>query len=175
MVRAWDLLKGKRARDVTGLEVAGVGGTTYIQPTNKTELREWRDMSENAQNLIAKQGPWPSSLVMGSAELNGSTSTLKPSTLYSTENGSSGYLCQLVAVSISVASGTSYVTVNLADGADSCVLHALTNSSTKPESFLPTIPIYFNEDVYITITEGLSNAADMDFVVQVISYGGNPE
>ena len=61
--------KGKRARDVTGLEVAGVGGTTYIQPSNKTELNEWRNMSKNAQNLAFKQGPWPSSLLMGSAEL----------------------------------------------------------------------------------------------------------
>jgi hypothetical protein len=175
MVRAWDLLKGKRARDVTGLQVAGVGGTTYIQPTNQTELRAWRDVSANAQNLAFKQGPWPSSLVMGSAELNGATSTLKPSTLYSSEDGATGYLCQLVAVSMSAASGNSYVTINLADGSDICTIDALANGSTKPESFLPTIPVYFNEDVYVTLTEGLSNACDVQFVVQVISYGGNPE
>jgi hypothetical protein len=174
-VRAWDLLKGQKAREVTGLQVAGVGGTTYILQSNKKDLEEWRNMSDNAQNLAFKQGPWPSSLLMGSAELNGSTSTLKPSTLYSSEDGASGYLCQLVAVSMLVASGTSYLTISLADGSDSCVLSALSNSSTKPESFVPTTPIYFNEDVYVTITEGLSNAADMDFVVQVISYGGNPQ
>lgn len=172
-MRAWDLLKGKRAREVTGLQVAGVGGTTYILQSNKKELEEWRNMSNNAQNLAFKQGPWPGSLLANGVELNNSTATLKPSTLYSTQDGASNYLCQLVGVSGTVSSGTSRVLVSLTDGSNALALNSFQPTGSAPVIFRPEVPIYFNEDVYITLVENASNACDLDFVVQVVSYGGN--
>jgi len=173
MNRAWDLLTGKRAREVTGLQVAGVGGLTFVEGANKAQLADWQMMSGVAQNLAFKQGPWPSSLAADGAELNGSTATLKPSTLYSTEDGSAGYMLQLVAVSAAAASGTSRVNVYLTDGSNNCSIGSMASVGQAPVTFLPTIPIYFNENVYITIVEGASNACDVDYVYQVISYGGN--
>jgi len=75
-------------------------------------------------------------------------------------------LWSLIAIQITAGSGTPVCTVELYDGATSCILHSGT-TSTAASSFFPwESPLIFDNSVYLQIT----NTHASDEVVAVIAY-----
>jgi len=184
MSRAWDLLKGKKARQITGANIEGVGSSIFIQPENKVALKEWEAMSRAASTLAFKGGlPWPDSIILYQATpAASSTATIKPSTLFdsSLHPDAAGYLCVLYGISIQGSTDAVRMTISLYDGSTSSAL--LVNAEATPASPAPQDlglqagPIYFTEDVYITAAETAgASAAKVDMRIAIISRGGNPQ
>jgi len=177
MVRAWELLRGLKASEVTGAQIAGIGEQTFIQPENKGALLEWEKMSQGPEVLTPKGGTiWADSLALAKAELSNSSMTLLPSSLYSDESSADGYLCQLLGIYGYVASGTSLLNAEWNDGA-SVVNLVLSSAITTSAifTFRPSIPLYFSEDVPIKITELASNTCQVSVCVAINKRGGNPQ
>jgi len=181
MSRAWDLLKGKKARQITGANIEGVGSSIFIQPENRGALKEWETMSRASSTLAFKGGlPWPDSIRLYQATpAANATASIKPSTVFS-DVDASGYLCVLYGMSIQGSTDTVRMTISLYDGSTSVAL--LANAEATPASPVPQDlglqagPIYFTEDVYITAAETAgSSAAKVDMRIAIISRGGNPQ
>lgn len=181
MSRAWDLLKGKKSREVTGANIEGVGSSIFIQADNRGALKEWEMVSAAARNLAFMGGrPWPDSIRLYQATPSaGATAAIKPSTIFS-DVDASGYLCVLYGASIEGSTDAIQLTLNLYDGSNTIALTARTAGTTSGavplDLGVQAGPVYFTEDVYITAVEsGGASAAKVDLRVAIISRGGNPQ
>lgn len=175
MGRAWELLRGLTAREVTGAQIAGVGESTFIQTENQASLDAWHKMSQAPEVLTPKGGTiWADSLATAAAELNNSSLVLLPSTLYSDEAHADGYLCQLLGIYGYVGSGTSLVTAEWNDGSNAVVFVQQAVDGSNILTFRPSTPLYFNETVSIKIIEAASNACNIRVCVAINKRGGNP-
>lgn len=175
MVRAWELLKGLTAKQVTGSQLEQVGSNTYMEANNRGAIRQWGEMAAGPELLIPKGGTiWADSLTTAGAELNNATLSLLPSTLYSDEADASGYLCQLLGIYAYVGSGTSLITAEWNDGSNAVVFVMQAVDGSNVLTFRPSIPLYFSESVPIKIIEAASNACNVRVCVAINSRGGNP-
>jgi len=177
MSRAWDLLKGKKSRQVSGADIEGVGSSIFIQPENKRALEDWHTMSQAPEVLTPKGGTiWADSLILAKAELSNSSLTLLPSTLYALEANANGYLCQLLGIYGYVAGGTSLVSAEWNDSVSAVNIIFSGNITTSAIfTFRPSMPLYFSEDVPIKITEFGSNTCQVSVCVAINKRGGNPQ
>jgi len=176
MGRAWELLRGLTAREVTGAQIAGIGSSTFIQPENEASLDAWHKMSQGPEVLTPKGGTiWADSIATSSAELNNNSLTLLPSTLYSSEPHADGYLCQLMGIYGYVGSGTSLVTAEWNDGSNAVVFVVQAVDGSNTLTFRPGVPLYFSESVPIKIIEAASNACNIRVCVAINKRGGNPQ
>jgi len=176
MSRAWELLRGKTAREVTGRQIEGVGASTFIQPENKAALREWERMAAGPELLTPKGGTiWADSMTTAAAELNNASLTLIPSTLYTDDPSAETYLCQLMGIYAYVGAGTSFITAEWNDGSNAVVFVAQAVDGSNILTFRPSTPLYFNEDMAVKITEAASNACNVRVCVAINKRGGNPQ
>jgi len=182
MSRAWDLLKGKKSREVTGSNIEGVGSSIFIQPENKSALSEWEMMSKAAGTLAFRGGlPQPDSITLYEVTIAQNTTTfVKPSDIFSTEPNASGYVCILLGAAVIGSADGVNVTPVLADGSVSVPLAKATAATTSvavPVDF-PTYsyPIYFTEDTYLGFTESANASAGKGYLrVAIMVRGGNPQ
>jgi len=173
---AFNNLKTKRIREVTGKQLAGVSNV-FVDTTSKSDFREISDIKGSIVNGITFTGglPYPDSLVATGFELSNDTQDVKPSTLYSTETDSDGFLCVLNGLSVMTSSGTSVVKVTLSDGSSDVIIAALSVSTTPDKWLILDQPIYFTEDLYVKVHELATNTCQVDLAVGIVSRGGNPQ
>ena len=173
---AFNNLKTKRIREVTGKQLAGVSNV-FVDTTSKSDFREISDIKGSIVNGITFTGglPYPDSLVATGFELSNDTQDVKPSTLYPNETDSDGFLCVLNGLSVMNTSGTSVVKVTLSDGSSDVIIAALSVSTTPDKWLILDQPIYFTEDLYVKVHELATNTCQVDLAVGIVSRGGNPQ
>lgn len=173
---AFNNLKTKRIREVTGKQLAGVSNV-FVDTTSKSDFREISEIKGSIVNGITFTGglPYPDSLVATGFELSNDTQDVKPSTLYPNETDSDSFLCVLNGLSVMNTSGTSVVKVTLSDGSSDVIIAALSVSTTPDKWLILDQPIYFTEDLYVKVHELATNTCQVDLAVGIVSRGGNPQ
>lgn len=175
---AFNNLKEKRIREVTGNQLAGVSNV-FVDSTSKPDFREIAEIKGSIVNGVTFTGglPFPDSLVATGFELSNSTQTVKPSDLYPNEIDPESFLCQLNAISVIAASGTSIINITLSNGSADVSLTGLKQVSTSSDKQVYLMPsnVFFTEDTYISVTESATNTAQIDLAATIVSRGGNPQ
>jgi len=120
MSRSWELVKGKKAGEVTGAQIEQIGGPSFMEAENKRALVKFQEMTTIPKALSFTGGvPWPDSMRLHEwSATASSTVTLKPSDIYTGEPNASQYLCAVYAFGISGASDTATLAIYLEDGSN---------------------------------------------------------
>jgi len=176
MGMAFNNLKTLKLKELTGKQFSEVGNI-YSDLTSKSDFRQISEIKNAVIDALTFTGgmPYPDSIIATGFELSNSTQDLKPSTLYTTEANAEDYMCVLNGISAYTASGTSVVKITLSDGSSDVIISAMSVSTSPDKWLMFTEPIYFTEDLYITVHEIATNTAIIDLSVGIVSRGGNPQ
>jgi len=174
---AFNNLKTKRIREVTGKQLAGVSNV-YVDTTSKADFREIADIKGSIVNGITFTGglPYPDGIVMAQETANNNMKTFLPETFFD-EVSSESYLLQLVAIGATATGGdTAIIMPMLVDtNAQQLYLDTPTNVTVStPYTFIPTSPLFITQNCYIGIQNGASVDSKVTVAVALVARGGNP-
>jgi len=177
MSRSWELVKGRKAGQITGAQIEQIGGPSFMEKENKKDLVTFQQMTSIPKALSFTGGvAWPDSVKLHEwSATASSTVTLKPSDIYTTELNAEQYLCAVYAFGISGASDTATLGIFLEDGQNTMRLVDRADYTTAGNAVRLDTPIYFTEDLYLTAVEFAGNAAVIIPQVAIISRGGRPQ
>jgi len=176
MSRSWELVKGRKAGQITGAQIEQIGGPSFMEAENKRALVDFQQMTTIPKALSFTGGvPWPDSMqVVEWSATASSTVTLKPSDIYS-ESNADQYLCALYALSITGVADTTTIQLSLADVSATMILVSRADYTTAGSAIIFDQPIYFTETLYLSATEAGGNAGLIVPMTGIISRGGNPQ
>ena len=175
---AFNNLKTKRIREVTGKQLAGVSNV-FVDTTSKSDFREISDIKGSIVNGVTFTGglPYPDGIKLAAQEANNAAKYFYPETFFPNEVDSDSYLLQLMAISVTVGGGdTGTIAPFLEDGNETLVLYKPTSvTASAPFTFEPTNPIFINKNCYLTIQNAASVDANITVAVALVARGGNPQ
>jgi hypothetical protein len=170
----YNKLPDTQLKDLTSSDLMKLGQLTFIDRTSSNILNQLSEIKKHVLTLVSPGAPvFADGLKIGAKTANNNVQTFKPSDFFD-DTYADTYLLQILAVQCQAgASDTAVSILMIEDGNETVILSKPTNvTAAGPLTYQPQVPLYINENNYLTVTNTASVDMPTKVYVAIVARGG---
>ena len=170
----YNKLPDTQLKNLTSSDLMKLGQLTFVDVNSIAILNQLNEIKGHVQNLIAPGSPvFADGLKIGAKTANNNVQTFKPSDFFD-DTYADTYLLQVLAIQCQAGGSDTAVSIILIeDGNETVILSKPTNvTAAGPLTYQPQVPLYINENNYISITNTASVDMPSKVYVAIVARGG---